>query len=282
MSSSTVMNVAAIPRILTGTRLDPRSSTGFSLLVLCTVLIVGAAATAASFSGQMALARWALLVGVVAYAVPIVIDGSIAVFTLAAVLQRSRGDSTIVSWSFVGLFTAVSVAGNALHVVSESPEADPVRVIGGASIAGLMPVSMWLVVHVLINLLVQKPEFSPEQLKALELEAFHEYQGELSRRAAEAEEDRRRAAEVRALEQQKAARWAEWERVRDLPEASQPGTAEREFAEKMINSTYYGEAKQNSKEVARLLGISYKRVLYAVENHEASDELGDDTWDLKK
>lgn len=254
-------------RLLAGTKLDPRGSTSFSVLVISMVLLVGVSAAFASFEGQMAVADWAMLRGPRAVVVPVVIDGSIVVFSLAAILKRSRGQSTFLSWTFVGVFTAISISANALHVLIESPNTDEMMVlksVGGAFIAGVMPISIWLVTHILTDLLVEKPSLSREDLRAqiaLEIEsenAEHVQATQLAKVELAAEE-------ARALRQrQDEAREAEWVRIKDSPESSMSGTREREIFVAHVNSKYE-KSGHNASRTAEALGVTYPRVRSALD-----------------
>lgn len=253
-------------RLLAGTRLDPRGSTGFSILVISMVLLVGVSAALASFEGQMAVADWAMLRGPRAVVVPIVIDGSIVVFSLAAILKRARGQSTLLSWTVVGVFTAISIAANAFHVLIETPNIDELifKSIGGAFIAGVMPVSIWLVTHILTDLLVEKPSLSREDLRAqieLEIEAEN-VERALVAQLAKAEAA---AQEALAVKQgQDEARAVEWGQIRDSPESSMSGTPEREKFVTYVRAAYEGLGR-NASRTADALGVTYPRVRSALD-----------------
>jgi hypothetical protein len=256
-----------ITRLLTGTRLDPRGSTGFSVLVIFMVLLVGVSAALASFEGQMAVAEWAMLRGPRAVVVPIVIDGSIVVFSLAAILKRSRGQSTFLSWTFVGVFTAISIAANALHVLIEAPSADETMVfksIGGALIAGVMPISIWLVTHILTELLVEKPSLSREELRAQIAQEIEEENAERTRAAHLAKADVA-AEEERFRHQVREDEFAaQWERIRDAPASSVSGTPERTAFVEYVQAAYENNGK-NATRTADALGVTYPRVRSALD-----------------
>lgn len=254
-------------RLLAGTRLDPRGSTGFSILVISMVLLVGVSAAVASFEGQMAVADWAMLRGPRAVVVPIVIDGSIVVFSLAAILKRSRGQSTLLSWTFVGVFTAISIAANALHVLIESPSTDQVMIfkaVGGAFIAGVMPVSIWLVTHILTDLLVEKPSLSRDDLRAQIAREIEVENAERARRTQLAQAENV-AQEAHAIQQRRdEAHLAEWAQIKDSPESSVNGTPEREKFIARVCSTYEAVGR-NASRTAEVLGVTYPRVRSALD-----------------
>src|SRR5690554_1252169 len=116
MSVDAAVLTPKLSQIMKGNRLNPRASLGYTLTVLVTVLAVGVVGFAASFQGLLALGAWAGF-GVLAFTVPIVIDGSIIVFSMAAALQRNLGLATKASWAFVGAYTFISIVANAAHVV---------------------------------------------------------------------------------------------------------------------------------------------------------------------
>lgn len=270
LTDSTAMAGGGFSRLLTGTRLDPRDSTGFSILVISVVLLVGLAGATASFDGQMAVAGWAMLDGPIAFAVPVVIDGSIVIFSLAAILQRSRGQSTAVSWIFVGLFTAISIGANSAHVLIESQatgETLIVKAIGGAFVAGMMPVSIWLVTHVLTDLLVQKPELAPDELRARIAQEIEAENTERARLADVAAVERRADDERKLQLEREVAQEADWDRIKHSPESSVNGTEDRKLFVSRILDVYEREG-QNASRTADRLGITYARVRSVLNSFE--------------
>lgn len=51
------------------------------------------------------------------WAVPVVLDASALAYSLAGLVQRSRGEFTALSWALVFLFTLVSIAANAANAL---------------------------------------------------------------------------------------------------------------------------------------------------------------------
>jgi hypothetical protein len=127
------------------------------------VLIVAVVITAAlalvsfllSFSGLVAVADWAAIPSMLAWAVPVTIDGAILVYTLAALVYRARGESARIAWASLSLFTTVSVIGNAAHAATNGP-GGPQGVLG-AVVAGLAPVAVFLTTHTIARLVVAPP-----------------------------------------------------------------------------------------------------------------------------
>lgn len=144
-------------RFWNGTQVNPNESTAFAIGIIVAVLVVDVAAFLASFFGLVTVAQWMLLSGWKVVLLPLVVDGAIVVFTLAASVYRARGVATFLLWSFVAFFTLLSVGANALHVISTSPNGtNPIHVGVGAFMAGVMPAAVWAVTHVLVNLVIEK------------------------------------------------------------------------------------------------------------------------------
>ncbi|MCF4122033.1 DUF2637 domain-containing protein [Antribacter sp. KLBMP9083] len=116
---------------------------------------LGAVSFVLSYSGLVEVADWASVPDFLAWTVPVTIDASILVYTLAVFIFRARGESTATAWwSLIG-FTTVSVAANAAHAWDASLH--DWHGYAGAGIAGLAPVSVLLTTHTLAELIVARP-----------------------------------------------------------------------------------------------------------------------------
>lgn len=109
-----------------------------------------------SFAGLSAVAEWASVPWWLTWAVPVMIDSAILVYTLAALVLQARGESTVRTWCSLALWTALSVAANSLHAWTDIPAL--VQTIAGMTIAGLAPIAVMLATHTLTDLLVAKPD----------------------------------------------------------------------------------------------------------------------------
>ncbi|WP_161580498.1 DUF2637 domain-containing protein [Subtercola vilae] len=262
MTDAVIDPAKGLPKFLTGTQIDARNSTGLAWVVIVLVLAIGVLSMWASFEAQLAVAGWAKLDGPAAIAVPGVIDGSIVVFSVAAVIQRSRGMSTLISWLFVGLYTAISMAGNSIHVLTESSITDQssmIRAVGGSFVAAMMPVSVWLVTHVMTQLLVKVPKESREEIAAQIAAEDVAFKVERESVEAEIREQARRAEEMLEQQQEHEAAEAEWEElVRSSVEAA-PGSPDRIAVEKRVRETLE-EFDNNASKTAAFLRMEYHRV----------------------
>ncbi|WP_164545144.1 DUF2637 domain-containing protein [Antribacter gilvus] len=136
-------------------RLDPDTLPSLIVAVVLTATL-GAVSFTLSYAGLVGVAAWAAVPGYLAWTVPVTIDASILVYTLAVFIFRARGESNGRAWTSLILFTAVSVAANAAHAWDAS--AHDWHGYAGAFIAGLAPVSVLLTTHTLAELVVVKPE----------------------------------------------------------------------------------------------------------------------------
>lgn len=148
-------------------RIRPDSPT-LATTALVLTGIVAASSFTVSFTGLMAAAAWAGLPQLLRPAVPVVVDSSILVFTVAAVVQRSRGESTRLAWSAVAFFTSLSVLVNAVHAHTGTTLARPAEAIIGIVLAGVMPIACFIATHTITDLLVSPPQGSLRQRQRAE------------------------------------------------------------------------------------------------------------------
>lgn len=109
-----------------------------------------------SYAGLAEAAGWARVPGELSWAVPVTIDGSILVYTIAAWVFRARGESARLAWAALTLFAVLSVVANAVHAWGDSPDA--LRTALGMVIAGLAPVAVVLTTHTIGRLIIAPPD----------------------------------------------------------------------------------------------------------------------------
>ncbi|MFI6426031.1 DUF2637 domain-containing protein [Promicromonospora sp. NPDC050880] len=123
--------------------------------VLIVTVITTAAVALASFALSFASLRDAALWGRVpeglAFLVPVVIDASVLVYGLVALVLRARGRSSAWAWTLMLLFTVVSIGANAAHAYDVGPE---LRTIVGVVLVALAPLSVLTSTHALASLVV--------------------------------------------------------------------------------------------------------------------------------
>jgi hypothetical protein len=117
--------------------------------------VVGVTSFMLSYAGLGAAATWGHVPSWLAWAVPVTIDGSILVYTVAALVYRARGESARVAWASLAGFASLSVLANSVHAWDAAP--DVVRTTIGVVIAGLAPVAVLLTTHTLVRLVVAPP-----------------------------------------------------------------------------------------------------------------------------
>ena len=109
-----------------------------------------------SYAGLAEAAGWARVPAGLSWAVPVTIDGSILVYTIAAWVFRARGESARLAWAALTLFAVLSVVANAVHAWGDSPAA--LRTALGMVIAGLAPVAVVLTTHTIGRLIIAPPD----------------------------------------------------------------------------------------------------------------------------
>jgi hypothetical protein len=134
-------------------RIDPDTR---PVLVVATTsaVLLAAVSFALSFAGLVQLAAWGHVPGRLAWCVPVMIDGAIAVYTLAVLVARARGERQWTAWAALTLWTAVSVGGNAAH--GWAPD-DAVQRLVGTLVVALAPVAVLLATHTIADLIVARP-----------------------------------------------------------------------------------------------------------------------------
>lgn len=137
-------------------RINPDSPITLSAAIVLIGLLMIVSFTMSS-TALMDVARWAAIPRRLAWALPVLIDGAIIVFTLAMLIFRARGESTVFAWSGLAGFTGVSVAANAAHAAA-SGEVSDWRTWVGAALAGLTPGMVALIVHLMTDLGVAPPD----------------------------------------------------------------------------------------------------------------------------
>lgn len=117
-------------------------------------------AFAASFFGQASLASYMLIPQQLQYVVPAVVDLALILFTIATLIRRSRGESTLITNLATAFWTLVSIAANVLHVlVPAGPQSTwTAGTLTGAALSALMPLATLGASLVLENVLIAPPK----------------------------------------------------------------------------------------------------------------------------
>ncbi|WP_159794429.1 DUF2637 domain-containing protein [Puerhibacterium puerhi] len=123
------------------------------VLALAVVLTAGLAAVSflLSFAGLSAVSAWAAVPDGLTWAVPVMLDVAILVYTLAVLVHRARGERAAGAWAALALWTSVSVAANAAHAAGVP---DTWQTAIGTVVAGLAPVAVLLATHTIARLVV--------------------------------------------------------------------------------------------------------------------------------
>jgi len=114
-------------------------------------LAVALASFALSFASLRDAALWGRVPEALAFLVPVVIDASVLVYGLVALVLRDRGHSSAWAWTLMFGFTVVSIGANAAHAYDVGPE---LRTIVGVVLVALAPLSVLTSTHALASLVV--------------------------------------------------------------------------------------------------------------------------------
>lgn len=123
------------------------------VLVFTVILTVAVALAsfALSFSSLRDAALWGRVPEGLAFLVPVVIDASVLVYGLVALVLRARGRSSAWAWTLMFFFTVVSIGANAAHAYDVAEE---VKVLVGVVLVALAPLSVLTSTHALASLVV--------------------------------------------------------------------------------------------------------------------------------
>lgn len=138
------------------------------VLVFTVVLTVAVALAsfALSFASLRDAALWGRVPESLAFLVPVVIDASVLVYGLVALVLRARGSSSAWAWTLMLGFTVVSIGANAAHAYDVGPE---LRTIVGVVLVALAPLSVLTSTHALASLVVANaPAVVPEPVPVAE------------------------------------------------------------------------------------------------------------------
>lgn len=114
-------------------------------------LAVALASFALSFASLRDAALWGRVPEPLAFLVPVVIDASVLVYGLVALVLRARGRSSVWAWTLMFGFTVVSIGANAAHAYDVDPT---VKVLVGVVLVALAPLSVLTSTHALASLVV--------------------------------------------------------------------------------------------------------------------------------
>ncbi|WP_018771406.1 DUF2637 domain-containing protein [Arthrobacter sp. 162MFSha1.1] len=139
-------------------RISPESRPiAYTAVGVASLIYAGAFTT--SFFGQAALAVHMAIPAALQYVVPVVIDLALVLFTLATLLRKTRGESTLWTNIMTGFWTATSIVSNIAHVLVPAGPAESwsFGTYTGAALSALMPLGALGASLVLENLLIEPP-----------------------------------------------------------------------------------------------------------------------------
>lgn len=112
-----------------------------------------------SFFGQASLAAYMLIPHDLQYVVPAVVDLGLILFTLATLVRKSRGESTVLTNMATGFWTLVSITANIFHVlIPAGPQSSwTAGTFAGAALSALMPLAALGASLVIENVLIAQP-----------------------------------------------------------------------------------------------------------------------------
>ncbi|MFE5334837.1 DUF2637 domain-containing protein [Isoptericola sp. NPDC056573] len=135
-------------------RLNPDSRPVLWTIAMGTT-IVFLASFALSSVALYDVAGWAHVPQGLAWAVPVMLDVALVVYSLSALVRRARGQSAWFSWCLLAAFTLVSLLGNAAHSLGVSEAAQP---FVGTVVAAMAPVAALAALENLAGLVVARPD----------------------------------------------------------------------------------------------------------------------------
>ena len=138
------MNASAMSRIAA----DSRPVLVFTVILTVAVAL---ASFALSFAALRDAALWGRVPGQLAFLVPVVIDASVLVYGLVALVLKARGRSAMWAWTLMLFFTVVSIGANAAHAY-DVPEM--IKVLVGVVLVALAPLSVLTSTHALASLVI--------------------------------------------------------------------------------------------------------------------------------
>lgn len=127
---------------------DSRSVLAFTVVLTVAVAL---ASFALSFASLRDAALWGRVPEGLAFLVPVVIDASVLVYGLVALVLRARGRSSAWAWTLMLGFTVVSVGANAAHAYDVGPQ---LQALVGVVLVALAPLSVLTSTHALASLVV--------------------------------------------------------------------------------------------------------------------------------
>jgi hypothetical protein len=124
---------------------------------LATAIYLGAFVS--SFFGQASLAAYMLIPHDLQYVVPAVVDLGLVLFTLATLVRKARGESTMLTNMATGFWTLVSITANIFHVlIPAGPQSSwTAGTYAGAALSALMPLAALGASLVIENVLIARP-----------------------------------------------------------------------------------------------------------------------------
>lgn len=150
-------------------RISPDSRlVAYGAASLASAIYLGAFAT--SFFGQASLAQHMLIPSQLQYVVPAVVDLALILFTLATLVRRSRGESTLITNLATAGWTMVSIVANIFHILIPAgrPDSWSAGTYAGAALSALMPLAALGASLVIETVLIARP--GTEQAVAARIE----------------------------------------------------------------------------------------------------------------
>lgn len=103
------------------------------------------------------LAHWAGVPGYVAWLTPVVVDGALIAYSVAAAVQRSRREKAGLLWAALTFFTALSVAAQVVHALAIGSAPTSAALWVAVAIAASLPLAVLVGVEAVITVAVSSP-----------------------------------------------------------------------------------------------------------------------------
>lgn len=195
------------------------------------------------------LAHWAGVPGYVAWLTPVVVDGALVAYSVAAAVQRSRREKAGLLWVALTFFTGLSVAAQVVHALAVGSAPTAAALWVAVAIAASLPLAVLVGVEAVITVAVSSPMPRKKPVSARRDEVSESVRPSLPSEASVGQRIRPESRRVDVSEGAVDAGPASPPALRVVrPRASSEAKAERDA--RIIELTEQGHS---SREVSRLL-----------------------------
>ncbi len=130
---------------------------GVGVIAVLATTVLASASFSLGIPGLMAIGGWGLVPGGFRWLVPVMLDGGILTFGVAATELRRKQRSARFEWAWLGALTVLSMGLQVAHVLS--PVLGPqLQTAIGATLVAIFPAMVFSSTHSLLRLVWPRPE----------------------------------------------------------------------------------------------------------------------------